>query len=156
MATAPTEFTIKYYPCGSHLPVDKDDISTWPIYRSNCVQTGGDLQSQLSNYDPSVMPNTFLYLWDAVAHRPSPLRLDATLQPGEVCVLVRVKPELEAPAIVSKLDILVTSAWAQDTTAKLSNLQVQLETSAKDTTARLSDLETKLKEGMSGGSCCIC
>ena len=73
------------------------------------------------------------------------------MQPGEVCVLVRVKPEFEAqaPAIASKLDILVTLA-------QLSNLQVQLETSAKDTTAKLSDLETKLKEGMSGGSCCIC
>ena len=164
MATAPTQFTIKYYPCGSNLPVDKDDLSTWPIYSSDCVPTGGDLQSQLSNYDPSVMPNTPMYLWDAVAHRPSPLRLDATLQPGEVCVLVLVKPEFgaQAQAIASKLDILSnlmeTSAKLSnimETSAKLSNL---LETYAKETSAKLSDIETKLKKGgaFAGASCCIC
>ena len=149
MATAQTQFTIKYYPCGSFLPIDKDDLSTWPIYSSNSVTTVGDLQSQLSNYDPIVMPNTPLYLWDAVAHRPSLLRLDATLQPGEMCVLVRVQPEFIASKL-EWLDVVITSAL--DSTAKLIIL---LETSAKRTTA----LETKLKDGMpfAGASCCcIC
>lgn len=113
-AAPPHRFIIKYYPCGLNMPIEKDDVSTWPIYKSNDVPTGRALQAQLADYDPAVLPNTPIYLWDATACRPSShLRMDDTLLPGEVCVLVRVKPEFEANKLEA-LELAVTTFFASE------------------------------------------
>jgi hypothetical protein len=104
----PPEYRVKYFPCGSNLPVVQADVSTWPVYSSNNVPDIAGLQAQLASFDSTIMPTTSMYLWDANARRPSPLKPTDTLRPpplkptdtlppGDTAVLVFAKPEFGQP-----------------------------------------------------------
>jgi hypothetical protein len=93
----PPEYRVKYFPCGSNLPVVQADVSTWPVYSSNNVPNIAGLQAQLASFDSTIMPATSMYLWDANARRPSPLKPTDTLPPGDTAVLVFAKPEYGQP-----------------------------------------------------------
>ena len=118
-------FRVKYYPCGSNLPISQQDTSTWPVYSSNDIPDIASLQNQLANFDSTIQPSTQLYLWDDVARRPVPIQPTDTLQPGDSAVLVFAKPEFNG---AQAIQLMATQLAAVDCKlGKLDGMEKKLE-----------------------------